>query len=310
MDASDDWPYRSLLFTPGHRLDWIRKTPRYAPDAVILDLEDAVPPHEKVAARGVTREGIGVLRAAGIAPFVRVNLETMAEDVAGIMAKGLKGVCLPKLDNARQVRQLADVLSYAEGQSGLPHGSVDIVAIPETAAGLCDVRQLAAASPRVKSVMNGMNDRPSEAVVFQGDTALAAGFIPTQEGLEQVYMHAKICLESRAGGAPWPVGAVIGTDLGNPEAARRIALRLKAFGFTGCVCIHPSHVAIANEVFGPSVEEVAFHAGVLGALKAAEAAGQWAVNYRGIMIDRANVAVAERVLTLARRYGIETPEGH
>jgi len=119
------------------------------------------------AARGVTREEIGVLCAARIAPLVRVNLETMYEDVLGVMTKGLKGVCLPKLDNAHQVRQLSDVLSYAEGKAGLPHGAVDIVAIPETAAGLCGVQQLAVASPRVKSVMNDMNDRPSEEVVFQ-----------------------------------------------------------------------------------------------------------------------------------------------
>ncbi|HSV84576.1 MAG TPA: CoA ester lyase [Ramlibacter sp.] len=308
MNQPDEWPYRSLLFTPGHRLEWIRKAPRYRPDAVILDLEDAVPPHEKVAARAVTREGIAILRAAGIAPFVRINPQTLRDDVLGVMAKGLQAICLPKLDNVQQVRELADVLSYAEGQAGLPHGAVDIVAIPETAAGMCDVRQLAAASPRVKSVMTGINDRPSEDVVFQGDTAMAAGFIPTREGLEQVYLTSKVCLEARAGGAPYPVGAIIGTDLGDPEAARRIAQRLKACGFTGGVCIHPSHVAIANQVFGPSAQEVAFHAGVLQAMKNAEAQGQWAVNYRGIMIDRANVPIAERMLALARRYGMAVPE--
>lgn len=307
MEKPPDWPYRSLLFTPGHRLEWIRKAPRYRPDAVILDLEDAVPPHEKAAARDTTREGIGLLAAAGIAPFVRINTDTLADDVLGVVAQGLKAICIPKLDNVQQVRALADALSYAEGRAGLAHGSVDIVAIPETAAGLCDVRQLAAASPRVKSVMAAINDRPGEDVVFQGDTALAAGFLPTREGLEQVYLTSKVCLESRAGGAPYPVGAVIGTDLADPEAARRIALRLKATGFTGGVCIHPSHVAIANEVFGPSPQEVAFHAGVLQAMREAEAKGLWAVNYRGIMIDRANVAIAERVLALARRHGMEIP---
>jgi citrate lyase subunit beta/citryl-CoA lyase len=308
MDKFAPWPYRSLLFTPGHRLDWIRKTPKYAPDAVILDLEDAVPAQEKAAARATTREGIAFLSSAGIGAFVRINPETVADDVLGVVTSGLQAICLPKLDNAQQVRDLADILSYAEGRANLPHGSVDIVAIPETAAGLCDVRSLAAASTRVKSVMNSINDRPSDAVAFLGDTALAAGFVPSRDGLEQIYMNSKVCMESRAGGAPYPVGAIIGTDLGDPEAARRIALRLKASGFTGGVCIHPSHVRIANEVFGPSAEEVAFHAGVLQALQDAEAKGLGAVTYRGIMIDKANVATAERVLALARRYRMNVPQ--
>ncbi|RYG08518.1 MAG: hypothetical protein EON92_16435, partial [Burkholderiales bacterium] len=235
---------------------------------------------------------------------------TMADDVLGIMTSGLTAVCLPKLESASEVRALADVLSYAEGRAGVPHGTTDIVAIPETAAGLCDVRLLASASPRVKSVMSGLIDRVSADVVFQGDTALAAGFIPTREGLEQVYLTSRVCMESRAGGAPFPVAAVIGTDLADPNAARRVALRIKSTGFTGCVCIHPSHVAVANELFGPSPQEIEFHAGVLQAMKDGEANGQWAVNYRGIMIDQANIANAEKLLAQARRYGMPVPELH
>jgi citrate lyase subunit beta/citryl-CoA lyase len=307
MARSLSWPYRSLLFTPGHRLEWIRKTPKYDPDAVILDLEDAVPPAEKVAARATVKEGIAFLRSTGIAAFVRINASTVADDVIGIMAPGLTAVCLPKVAKADQVRELADALSYAEGKAGVAHGAVDIVAIPETAEGLCDIRLLAEASRRVKSVMGALIDRVSDDVVFQGDTALAAGFIPTKEGLEQLYLTSRICMESRAGGAPYPLATVIGTDLGDPEAARRIAKRIKAIGFTGCVCIHPSHVAIANELFRPSSAEVAFYAGLLQAMKDGERKGLWAVTYKGIMIDQANVAIAEQVLAEARRYGMAVP---
>jgi len=307
MSKSRDWPYRSLLFTPGHRLEWIRKTPRYQPDAVILDLEDAVPPEEKVAARATTKEGIRFLASEGLGAFVRINPSTVAEDVLGIMAPGLMAVCLPKMSNAGEVRELADVLSYAEGQAGLPHGSVDIVAIPETAEGMCDIRLLVQASKRVKSVMGALIDRISDEVVFQGDTALATGFIPTKEGLEQIYLTSRLCMESRAGGASYPIATLIGTDLAQPEAARALARRIRAIGFSGCVCIHPSHVAIANEIFRPSAAEVAFHAGILQAMHDAERNGQWAVTYKGMMIDRANVAIAEQVLAEARRYGMETP---
>jgi citrate lyase subunit beta/citryl-CoA lyase len=308
MSKSHGWPYRSLLFTPGHRADWIRKTPTYQPDAVILDLEDAVPPAEKVGARETTKEGIAFLASAGIGAFVRINPSTVADDVIGIMAQGLTGICLPKLDNAGQVRELADVISYAEGKAGLPHGCIDIVAIPETAEGLCDIRMLARASKRVKSVMGALIDRISDKVVFQGDTALAAGFIPTREGLEQVYLTSRMCMESRAGGAHYPLATLIGTDLKDPAAARRIVERIKAIGFAGCVCIHPSHVAIANELFRPSAAEVEFYAGLLQAMKDGERKGLWAVTYSGMMIDQANVAIAERVLAEATRCGMPVPK--
>jgi len=308
MPKSHGWPYRSLLFTPGHRPDWIRKTPQYDPDAVILDLEDAVPPAEKAGARATTKEGISFLASAGIGAFVRINPSTVAEDVSGIMAPGLTAVCLPKLDNADQVRELADALSYAEGSAGIRHGTVDIVAIPETAEGLCDIRLLARASKRVKSIMGALIDRVSDSVVFQGDTALAAGFIPTKDGLEQLYLTSRLCMESRAGGAPYPLATLIGTDLNDAQAARRIVERIKAIGFTGCVCIHPSHVAVANELFRPSAAEVEFYAGLLQAMKDGERKGLWAVTYKGMMVDQANVAIAERVLADAQRYGMSTPE--
>lgn len=304
------WPFRSLLFTPGHKPDWIRKATRYDPDAVILDLEDAVPPDLKASARPTVKDGITYLKSVGIGAFVRINPfdKGGADDVVEIMTPGLSAVCLPKLANQAQIRELSEILSYAEGKAGMPRGTVDIVAIPETAEGLCDIRLLASASPRVKSIMSAIIDRVSDDVVFTGDTAVAAGFIPTKEGLEQVYLTSKMCMESRAGGAMYPMATIIGTKIGDDVATRKIAARIKATGFTGCVCIHPSHVAIANEYFRPSVSEVEFAASVLNAMKDAQAKGLWAVNFRGIMIDQANVEIAQRTLAEARRHNMAIPE--
>lgn len=296
-----------MLFTPGHKLDWIKKTPRYDPDAIVIDLEDAVPPAEKVAARAITKEGIGFLKSVGIGAFVRLNQETIFDDVVGIMTPGLTGVCRSKLANAAEIRELADCLTYAEGKAGMPRGSVDIVAIPEMAEGMSDIRSLCKASPRVKSVMTAIIDRMSDDVVFQGDTALAHNFLPTKEGYEQFYFTSKCVLESRGAGAPYPVATLIGTKIGDDEAARKIARRIKSFGFTGIVCIHPSHVAVANEIMRPSAKDIEFQVGVLRAMKEAEAKGEWAVNFRGIMIDKANVAIAEGVLAEARRHNMQVP---
>jgi citrate lyase subunit beta/citryl-CoA lyase len=98
-----------------------------------------------------------------------------------------------------------------------------------------------------------------------------------------------------------PMCSIIGTRLDDLDAVRMLTERAKRFGFTGAVLIHPSHVAIANEVFTPSAEEVDYAEGLIAAMKAAESAGQGAVSYRGQMIDYAMLPHAESVLALARR---------
>jgi citrate lyase subunit beta/citryl-CoA lyase len=309
MQAKNIWPFRSLLFVPGHKPDWIRKATRYDPDALIMDLEDAVPPAEKVGARSTTKDGITFCQSVGLGAFVRLNpFEEGGEaDVLGIMTPGLTAVCLPKLANVEQIRELADVLSYAEGKAGMERGSVAIVGIPETPEGLTDIRLLAQASKRVKGFLNAIIDRISDDVVFTGDTVRAAGFIPTKEGLEQMYMVSKMCMDSRAGGAPYPMATIIGTDINDAEAARKIAKRIKATGFVGCAAIHPNHVAIANEIFRPNANDIKFAVGVINAMKDAEANGLYAVRYKGMMIDQANVRVAELVLAEAKRRGTPIP---
>jgi citrate lyase subunit beta/citryl-CoA lyase len=198
-------------------------------------------------------------------------------------------------------------MSFAEGRAGVPHGSVSIVALPETASALCDIRELARASRRVRSILSAITDRAEDDVVFHGDASGAAGFLPTHEGLEQLFLASKVCLESRAGGAPFPLATIMGTRIGDDEATRRIARRSREAGFTGCVCIHPSQVPVVNELFRPSSREYAFALGVLDAMEKAREQGLWAVNFRGIMIDQASVEAARNTVQEARRRGVSLP---
>lgn len=291
------WPLRSMLFVPAHRPDFLAKVARFRPDSVVLDLEDAVPPEHKLAARGMAREAIGALFSQGIVPFIRINAlpEGGLDDVMASAARGLAGIMLPKAHQASEVRELDQALSYAEGRLGLDWRSIHILPLPETATGMCDARLLAAASPRVSGLLTAFSG-PGIA-----DIARAAGFLPTLEGSEQHYLASKIVLDSRAAGAMHPMCSIIGTRLDDLDAVRMLTERAKRFGFTGAVLIHPSHVAIANEVFTPSAEEVEYAEGLIAAMKAAEAAGQGAVSYRGQMIDYAMLPHAESVLALARR---------
>lgn len=288
-----------MLFLPAHKLEWVRKVDRYKPDAVILDLEDAVPPALKVEARDLAREGIALLKGMGIAPFVRINGwgEGGAEDVARAVVPGIAGIVLPKANDAGQIRELDLAIAHAEGANGIALGTVDIVPIPETTQGVYHAHALASASRRCKGLMGMCGP-------VNGDVARAMGFIPTMEGHEQMYLASKTILDSRAGGAPYPMGSIIGTRLDDLDSVRTLCVRAKQFGFSGAVLIHPSHVAVANEVFAPSADEVEYAVGLLEAMRAAEKTGSAAVAYRGAMVDYAMEPQARAVIAQARRRGM------
>ena len=294
------WPLRSMLFIPAHKTDWVQRVDRFKPDSVVLDLEDAVPRDLKVAARPQCREAIGMLKAKGIPAFVRINSwgEGGPEDVMAVATAGFSGVMLPKAHDVGQIRELDNALAYVEGREGLPMGSIAIMPLPETAEGLADARHLVAASRRcctLAGIVGGM---------VEGDVARAMGFKPTMEGSEQLYLASKMVLDARAGGARWPMASIIGTALDDLDAVRRLVTRAKAFGFSGAILIHPTHVAVANEVFAPTPEEVDYYAGLVEAMQAAEARGDAAVRYRGIMVDYAMLPRAHDVLREAERFGV------
>ena len=291
------WPLRTMLFVPAHKLDWVRKVGRHRPDSVVLDLEDAVPPDLKKQARASAREAIGLLREQGIAAFVRINAfgQGAEEDVPALGTEGFDGVMLPKANDEAQIRELDRLLCHVEGKAGLPLDSVAIMPLPETAQGIHAARDLAAASRRCRGIIGVVGGPVS------GDVARAVGFQPTMEGTEQLYVASKLVLDSRAGGAPYPMGSLIGTALDDLESVRLLARRAKALGYSGAVLIHPSHVAVAAEIFTPSQEEVDYYAGMIEAMRQAQARGDGAVSYRGMMVDYAMLPHAEAIVAEAAR---------
>jgi len=298
--GEDCWPLRSLLFVPGQKPDWIRKAPRAKPDALILDLEDAVPPAEKAAARTTVREGIGYCRGIDLPATVRINHpdEGGLDDIAAVTSHGLVAVLLPKARTVEEIRTVDRALCHAEGRAGMRMGTVGILVLPETAEGMRDAGLLAAASTRVKGLLGSFGGP------VPADMARAFGFRPTYEGAEQYYLASKLVLDSRAAGAPYPLASLIGTLIDEIEALRKMAVRARDFGFAGCVLIHPSHVALANEAFTPTAEEIAYAKGLIAAMAEAEARGAGAVTYRGAMIDYAMLPQANATLREARRRGI------
>jgi citrate lyase subunit beta/citryl-CoA lyase len=287
-----DVPVRSFLFVPASKTDWVRKAIRAAPDAVILDMEDAVPPAEKTKVRPWLQAEIAELVAARTLPVVRINPfgDGGEHDVESGMHPGLFAVVLPKVSSAEEIIALDRLLAYHEGRIGKPLGQTRIYPLPETARGLADARAVASASPRVQGLFTGVSG------TISGDVARAFGFRPTEEALEQLYLQGKIVLDSRAAGAMHPIASIMATRISDLVATERMVLRAKQVGFTGAVLIHPSHVPVANRIFRPTRKEIDYYERMLKTFQEAESSGLGAVRFEDQMIDYAYLPLAKEII--------------
>jgi len=292
-----EWPLRSFLFVPAHRSSWVEKAVRAKPDAVVLDLEDSVPPDQQGVALAALPGAIAQLARHGVAPFVRIHAFSVEtpQEIAAVVHPGLAGVMLPKADGPHEVSGVHDLLSYHEGRRGLPHGAIAIMPLPETAEGLQRAEALARASKRVRGIVGTVSGPTT------GDVAQAFGFRATMPGIEQFYMNSKLVLDSRAAGAVHPIAGVFGVPMDDLEAVEKLLIRARDFGYTGSPVMHPSHVAIANAVYSPSAEDAEYYQGMLDAFAEAERQGLGAVRYRSAMVDYAMLPRAREVVAEFRR---------
>lgn len=285
-------PLRSHLYAPGNNSRLLEKSFLAGADAVILDLEDAVPPAEKIRAREMVALTIR-LRAdkPGPVAFVRINHPSSGlaeDDVCAVVQPGLAGLRVPKVEDAETVRHVAAWVEKTEVTNGLPTGSVVLVCTIESAMGLFRAFDIATAHPRVIGLAYGAAD-------FVRD----AGVTPGSEGLETLYACSQLVLLSRVAGVRPPVDSVY-RHLDDPVGLEKNARQARALGFFGKSVIHPKQVPIVNAVFTPSEEEIAHARKIVELAQQAEAQGKGAVqNSTGEFVDVAVVRRAESILLLA-----------
>ncbi len=292
-------PIRSALFVPGNREDRIQKAPRFGADALILDLEDAVALPDKPRARATVRKMVEELGRAGQNVFVRVNdFETGLTwaDLDAIVCPELYCVMLPKVTGPEDVKRCDTILEFLERQRGIEAGSVLIDPVLETAQGMRQAYEVAIASKRVAH-LGGLTGK-------DGDIARAIGFQWTPEGHEAFFYISKVLLDARAANIAYPMGGRGWWDIQDLDGLRAEAIRTRAFGYSGMLLIHPSHVAIVNQVFTPSNEEIAHWKELIAAVEKCEAEGSSVVVVNGMMVDTAHVKVARDLLQWARELGV------
>jgi citrate lyase beta subunit len=267
---------RSLLFAPGNDERKLEKALAAAADAVVADLEDAVPAGEKAAARRVAREVLSGARGASLRA-VRVNpvgTEHHEADLQAVTGLELDALVLPKA---------TPDATAALGRDGPP-----VVAIIETALGLRHAYETA------------RTERVAALVLGAVDLGIELGLEPRADGQEVLYARSRLVLESAAAGirSPFDLVHVDTRDDQGLEAEARLA---RSLGFRGKACIHPAQVDIVNRVFSPTTDEVERARRVVDAYERGLADGRGAVALDGEMIDLPVVERARRVLAETER---------
>jgi citrate lyase subunit beta/citryl-CoA lyase len=295
MDSQPIKMYRTLLFAPGSRPELLAKAQLGDADAMIFDLEDSVP----LNAKDEARKNIADALAAGLKKpmFLRISNPRAGDFMADLQVLAnasslvnVAGIVLPKADDADDIQAVAKALKDVESKHNMQEGTLSILPLIETCLGLRNGFDIAKASPRVI----GMALASAE----QGDFMVDLGGRWTPRSLALAYPRSKMVVDARAAGVQWLVDGVF-MNLKDTDMLREECLIARELGFVGKMAIHPTQVDVMHTVFSPSELEVAYARGLIAAFRDGEARGVGAVKYEGMMVDYANVRLAERTLALA-----------
>jgi citrate lyase subunit beta/citryl-CoA lyase len=282
-------PVRSMLFTPGNRLDMLGKAVHSGTDAVIVDLEDSVAVDNKPEARA----NLAQLPDSPVDYYVRTNaVETgmLWDDVVAAGLSPAVGVIVPKAEDPMVISRVDGALTALELTSGRPTGSITIIPLIESAIGVRLTHEMALASDRVECIMFGGGE--------QGDLVADLGVEWTPEGTGLMQARSQVLLSSRAAGVPYPMEAVF-MDFRNPDGLRTECELARTLGYVGKVAIHPAQIEVINDVFTPAPDVVEYQRKVLAAFEEAEAEGKASIAVDGKMVDYAVARVARAVIARA-----------
>lgn len=287
---------RSLLFVPAADSRKVDRALGGDADALILDLEDSVAPPLKAEARARVQKLAEERIAASSEIIVRVNAlgsPEFEDDIDAIVGSGIKTIMLPKAEAPDTLDYVIRKLEAAESEAGVgEEDRVGVIPLIEGAAGIVHAFALARMSPRVDAICFGHAD-------FALDMGLAHA-----DASAGVVLHARcqVAIAARAA-AVTPIDCVF-LAVRDEMAFREDAVLGAQLGFEGKLCIHPSQVRVANEVYTPSSEQVEYAKRVAQGWERAQREGHGVFTLDGKMIDAPLVAVQERILARARRAGV------
>jgi len=284
--ASTLRPRRSALYLPGNNARALEKGKTLPADVLIFDLEDAVGPDAKAASRTRVCDAVASGSYSPREVVVRINglgTDWHDDDLAAVAASPAHGVLVPKVETGDQVRALAATLERLDAPE-----SLQLWVMIETPRSFLKADEIASASQRLAALVVGTNDLIND---------LHALHVPGRAPV--VPALAKAVLGARAAGKVVLDGVF--NDITDAGGFRADARQGREMGFDGKTLIHPSQIAPANELFGPSPDELADARKIVAAYERAQAAGDSVITVDGRMIESLHVRNAERILGLAER---------
>jgi citrate lyase subunit beta / citryl-CoA lyase len=279
---------RSLIFVPGNRINMLERARAFNADIIMVDLEDSVPPAEKVNARELAQEWVPQLRQEGRRVMVRVNsLDTglTRDELKAVVGPHLHGVSMGKSESVWDVQEVGRIIAPLEASAGMELGQIKIIPWIENARAIMNVYQMAAASPRIVAIAFGAEDYTND-----------MGVQRTDSGEEVHFPRAMVAIAARAAGVASLDSPYVAFR--NPEGLRQDAQVARQLGYNGKFAIHPSQIDIINEIFSPRPEDVEYARQVVAAWKEAEAAGRGSLDLNGRMVDMPVVKRAQNLLAL------------
>lgn len=285
---------RSMLFLPGNNPNMLINGNCLGADAVIFDLEDAVSPDEKDAARILVRNTMRYMDFRGCEIIVRINsIDTpyWQKDLDQILPYRPGLILLPKTGSAADVLAADRYMTQVEEKLGMEPGTVGLMPLIETAMGVENAFSIASATSRVKALFLGAEDLTADLQCKR-----------TKEGREIEYARTRLVMAARAAGVD--VYDTPFTDVNDDEGIEVDALLAKSLGFSGKASISPRHVDVINRVFSPTPAEIDYAYEVMEAIALAKQQGKGAIALRGKMIDAPIVTRAQRTIAMAQALGL------
>ena len=285
---------RSMLFLPGNNPNLLINGNCLGSDAVIFDLEDAVAPDQKDAARILVRNTMRYMDFRGCEIIVRINsIDTpyWKRDLDEVMPYKPSLILLPKTGTAADALAADEYMTQIEEKLGFEPNTVGLMPLIETALGVENSFAIASCTKRVQALFLGAEDLTADLQCRR-----------TKEGREIEYARTRLVVAARAAGID--VYDTPFTDVNDDEGIVKDAELAKALGFTGKSSISPRHVEVINEVFTPTRKEIDYAYEVMDAIAEAKAQGKGAIALHGKMVDAPIVARAQRTIAAAEALGI------
>jgi citrate lyase beta subunit len=291
---------RSLLAVPATRRKMVERALASEADAVFLDLEDAVAPDSKAAARGDVASALKELDWRSRPTLFRANaLDTSyfygdLIEVVEDAGDSLDAILIPKVNRPEDLYAVSTLLSQLELAMDLEKGKIRLDAQIESAEGLANVDSIARATDRLTALHFGPGDFAASVGMPQTSIGVMDEWDEVYPGHRFHYAMQRIVVAARAAGLSVLDGPV--ADYSDEEGLRKSCLIARSLGFDGKWCIHPAQIGIVNEVFSPTEREVERAKKVVAAYEEANAAGSGSVSVDGHMVDAASIKLARNTL--------------